>query len=78
MSRRTVPEQTVVTCDGCGTDNPHAFRLSCQASFSSDAVALDGVSWSRRETKFDFCDVCGQKFVDIANQVFPKGGTTHG
>ena len=72
MSVKTIPSQTIVTCDCCGieTDNGLARqsrRMKTHLKFEQDALDFQGMACANGTVEFDFCDQCARTIREAIN-----------
>lgn len=66
--RKTIPENTVVTCDICGGHDPQKFRTSSQIKIKRDALDWSGIPAADGSVVIDLCDGCAENLTKIINE----------
>lgn len=59
MTTKTIPQQTIVTCDRCGRDITKSHR-AMRGAIHVERAGLDfqGVAVASNDIDFDLCDPC--------------------
>ena len=65
MSIKTIPKQTIVTCDFCGDTDKHALQFKMKASVNFKGHCLDMYGDPACDASFslDLCDSCARDVV---------------
>lgn len=60
--RKTIPEQKLVYCDGCGVEHSEVKGHWGFVTFDKNH------EWHSENRKFDYCDKCSDKFSKLLNE----------
>ena len=67
MTKRTVPEKTIVICDVCGKESPKRAKKA-QLILKRHALDHHGCAVADGTVKFDLCDECEDLISEAINK----------
>ena len=79
MAVRTIPAQTIKTCDCCGDEvEAHNGRKEAKLMLKQHALDMKGFACADASRSMDLCDACAWKMENevfsLVNQATQKGG----
>lgn len=66
--KQTIPQQTIITCDGCGKDCANNRRLEAGLKVITHVLDYLDTPAARGDRDYDFCDTCAVCVFKVINE----------